>query len=144
MLKSQLIAALLLVLTPLVAWSTMTVGWGPNRTYWVNGYEGIVFYAPSILSVDPEYISFGNGGTLAKEMRSTILFDSDSDPDHGVEVKRIVSANWTEYVDDGIEEIAQFFAVDSSCVEVYFVGDYKQGQNWVETTNAYETSFITY
>lgn len=141
MYRSQFMAACILVLlTPVVALSTMTIGWGPNRVASVNNAPTTYFsISPSTLSLDPDYVCFGNGSQYGTEMRSTIVFIPAVGNAVGVEVATTVSSCSTVYVDDG-SEIASFIAPASS-VEVDMIGEYKSSTSWVVMTNFNETTF---
>lgn len=143
MYRSQFMAACILVLlTPVVALSTMTIGWGPNRVASVNNVEGNYFtVSPSTLSLDPGYICFGNGSQYGTAMRSTIVFiPVEKDPvGVGVEVVRSVSTSSTLYIDDD-SEIASYTAPALS-VDVDMIGAYSSPQGWVVMTDFHETTF---
>ena len=135
-------AALLVLFTPVVALSTMTVSWGPTCTGYVNGVAGLGFSSPSTLTLDPDYIGFGNGSNYGTDMRSTIIF-IPSGTGVGVVVENIVSANSTFTVDTG-EEIADYSATNSS-VSVYLKGQYNDMyQGWTTLSDNYETTFNYY
>ncbi len=135
-------AALLVLFTPVVALSTMTVSWGPVCTGYVNGVAGLDFSGPSTLKLDPDYITFGNGSNYARDMKSIIVF-SPIGMGFGVTESKIVSENssWTK--NDG-GEVASYSASNSS-VAVYLKGQYQDpSRGWVTLCDNYETTFNYY